>query len=123
MTSERKNVLGGLLAPCSQDPMTGFYRTGCCDTGEDDTGSHTVCAEMTEEFLEFSKAQGNDLSTPRPWFPGLKPGNRWCLCVARWREAVEAGVAPPVHLESTHHAALKVVSLEELFRHSTGRTQ
>jgi uncharacterized protein (DUF2237 family) len=102
--------------------MTGFYRNGRCDTGEEDLGSHTVCAEMTEDFLLFSKAAGNDLSTPRPqWgFPGLKPGDKWCVCVARWKEALEAGHAPPIVLESTHERALEVVTLEQLLEYASG---
>lgn len=96
--------------------MTGFFRDGCCETGPMDTGRHVVCAQVTAEFLEYTKAQGNDLSTPMPvyGFPGLKPGDRWCLCASRWREAMEAGVAPPVVLASTHEAALKSVSLNNL---------
>jgi len=111
-----KNVLGGELAVCGKDPVTGFYRDGCCHTGGDDAGLHVVCAVMTEGFLAFTKAQGNDLSTPRPqWgFAGLKPGDRWCLCVSRWVEAYEAGVAPPVVLEATHMSALEFVELEVL---------
>ncbi len=110
------NVLGQALAPCSHDPMTGFFRDGCCRTRQDDTGSHVVCARMTQAFLAFTRARGNDLGTPRPeWdFPGLQPGDRWCLCALRWKEAFEAGVAPPVLLESTHIRALDVLSLEQL---------
>lgn len=117
---EPKNVLGDSLQPCSQDPVTGFYRTGRCQTGPDDTGNHVVCAEMTEAFLRFTKAQGNDLSTPRPEFnfPGLEPGDRWCLCAARWQEALEAGVAPPVHLAATHEKALQTLALEDLKAHA-----
>jgi len=115
------NVLGGALAPCSESPRTGFYRNGCCDTGPEDTGMHTVCAVMTEAFLVFSRVQGNDLSMPRPdlGFPGLRAGDRWCLCVGRWREALAAGVAPPVVLAATHEEALAVVNLEDLERHAT----
>ncbi len=111
-----RNVLGQLLVPCSHDPMTGFFRDGCCRTREDDTGSHVVCARVTQAFLAFTRARGNDLGTPRPeWdFPGLQPGDRWCLCALRWKEAFEAGVAPPVLLESTHIRALDVLSLEQL---------
>jgi hypothetical protein len=100
--------------------MTGFYRTGCCETGPEDVGAHVVCAEMTEEFLEFSKARGNDLSTPAPafGFPGLRPGDRWCLGAARWREALEAGVAPRVALLATHEAVLDYVTLEDLKKHA-----
>jgi uncharacterized protein (DUF2237 family) len=115
-----KNVLGGELMPCSQSPVTGFYRDGCCRTGPEDLGLHIVCAEMTEEFLAFSQARGNDLSTPRPefGFPGLKPGDRWCLCVTRWKEALEAGLAPRVVLEATHASALEWVDREHLEAHA-----
>lgn len=111
-----KNVLGSPLACCCQDPVTGFYRTGYCETGPDDAGLHLVCAEMTAEFLEFSRLRGNDLSTPAPefGFPGLSPGDRWCLCVERWKEALEAGAAPAVVLEATHISALEFVTLDEL---------
>ncbi|MBU3725588.1 MAG: DUF2237 domain-containing protein [Burkholderiaceae bacterium] len=120
MTTSAKNVLGGPLAPCSHDPLTGFFRDGCCNTSPEDFGSHTVCAQMTEAFLSFSKSRGNDLSTPNPQyrFPGLKPGDRWCLCAARWREAAEAGVAPPVILEATHQRALEVIALADLEYHA-----
>lgn len=113
---DQRNVFGEPLIPCSLSPTTGFYRTGCCETGEEDLGLHVVCAEMTEEFLEFSKARGNDLSTPRPefGFPGLEPGDRWCLCAARWKEAFDAGAAPRVVLMATHEAVLQLVSLEDL---------
>ena len=113
---EAKNVLGGPLAPCSTAPMTGFYRDGCCNTGAGDFGRHVVCAQMTESFLSYTRAQGNDLSTPVPafQFPGLKPGDRWCLCAARWQEALADGVAPPVILAATHAAALETVDLAEL---------
>lgn len=115
-----KNLLGGPLVPCSLDPVTGFFRDGCCNTSAEDYGSHTVCAQMTEQFLSFSKSRGNDLSTPNPefLFPGLSPGDRWCLCAARWREAAEAGVAPPVILESTHARALEVIALADLEYHA-----
>lgn len=115
-----RNVLGGELATCSRAPLTGFFRNGCCDTGPDDFGSHTVCAHVTREFLEFSQSRGNDLSTPSPasGFAGLKPGDRWCLCAARWKEAFDAGVAPAVVLEATHEAALDVVDLEALKAHA-----
>jgi uncharacterized protein len=118
--AEDTNVLGGRLEPCSTAPRTGFYRDGCCNTGPEDLGLHVVCARMTAQFLEFSKAHGNDLSTPQPdfGFPGLKPGDRWCLCAGRWREALDAGVAPPVVLSATHEEALAVVSLEDLKRHA-----
>ena len=114
------NVLGGPLVSCSTEPMTGWYRDGCCQTDDADIGRHVVCAVMTEEFLEFTRTRGNDLSTPAPahGFPGLQPGDRWCLCVDRWRQALEAGVAPPVVLAATHNAALKVVSLDDLEQHS-----
>lgn len=116
---DEKNVLGEPLAPCSTSPRTGFYRDGCCNTGPEDVGLHVVCAQMTEAFLAFSRDTGNDLSTPVPehGFPGLKTGDRWCICVARWRQAFEAGVAPPVVLSSTHEEALAVVSLSVLKRH------
>ncbi len=115
-----KNVLGGTLKTCSTSPMTGFYRTGCCDTGADDEGVHTVCVELTAEFLAFSKSKGNDLSTPVPMFgfPGLKPGDRWCLCAARWQEAYDAGMAPRVHLEATHMGSLEWVDLDALRAHA-----
>jgi uncharacterized protein (DUF2237 family) len=108
-----KNVLGEELKPCSTAPVTGFFRNGCCETGPDDLGLHTVCAVMTPEFLSFSRRAGNDLSTPRPdlAFPGLKPGDRWCLCAPRWKEALDAGVAPPVVLEATHEETLAITSL------------
>ena len=114
------NVLGGPLVSCSTEPMTGWHRNGCCQTDDADIGRHVVCAVMTEEFLEFTRTRGNDLSTPAPahGFPGLQPGDRWCLCVDRWRQALEAGVAPPVVLAATHNAALKVVSLDDLEQHS-----
>ncbi len=113
-----KNVLGEALQSCCLDPVTGFYRDGSCDTGPEDVGAHVVCAQLTQAFLEFSRGQGNDLMTPMPafGFPGLKPGDRWCLCAARWKEALEAGVAPPVVLTSTHERALEFVSLEDLKR-------
>jgi uncharacterized protein (DUF2237 family) len=117
---EAKNVLGETLDVCSTSPKTGFYRDGCCETGLQDTGVHIVCAEVTEAFLAFTKSRGNDLSTPAPMFnfPGLKPGDRWCLCVSRWQEALEAGVAPPIVLAATHEATLKYVALEVLQEHS-----
>jgi uncharacterized protein (DUF2237 family) len=113
-----RNVLGGPLAECGASPLTGFYRTGCCDTGPDDMAAHVVCARMTEEFLLFSAARGNDLTTPAPelGFPGLSPGDRWCVTAARWAEALEAGVAPPVVLAATNERALDFVSLEDLAR-------
>ncbi|MBR0683982.1 DUF2237 domain-containing protein [Roseomonas eburnea] len=117
-----RNVLGGLLLPCSVAPLTGFFRDGCCTTGPDDVGLHAVCAEMTAAFLAFSRARGNDLSTPRPefGFAGLHPGDRWCLCAARWEEARRAGVAPPVLLEATHEAALRVTTRDHLLAHAVG---
>ena len=115
-----KNVLGGELVSCCTDPMTGFYRDGLCRTGADDTGRHTVCIVATDDFLIFSKSVGNDLSTPMPQysFPGLKEGDRWCLCMLRWKEALEADMAPQVVLEATHEAALTVVTLEDLEAHA-----
>jgi len=112
------NVLGGTLETCSMQPRTGFFRDGCCNTGPEDFGLHSVCVVLTEEFLDFSKAAGNDLSTPQPSmnFPGLKPGDRWCLCATRWKEAYEAGAAPQVVLEATHVNTLDVVPLEDLKR-------
>jgi len=113
---ESINVLGSELQPCSHDPLTGFYRDGCCNTGPDDMGSHTVCIEASQEFLEYSRFRGNDLSTPVEefGFPGVKPGDRWCLCAARWYEAHEQGMAPKVYLLSTHRKALDIVPLEVL---------
>lgn len=118
--SSARNVLGGELICCCESPATGFYRDGYCHTGPHDLGSHTVCARMTREFLDFSVARGNDLVTPRPdyMFPGLNAGDRWCLCVTRWKEAFEAGVAPPVWLLATHERALDVVTLEQLTKHA-----
>ena len=117
---EGTSVLGGPLLPCSVAPLTGFFRDGCCNTGPEDHGLHVVCAEMTEAFLAFSRRAGNDLSTPVPsvGFAGLRPGDRWCLCAARWEEARRAGAAPPVLLEATHVAALEVVSLDDLRAHA-----
>ncbi|TCP41430.1 DUF2237 family protein [Rhodovulum marinum] len=116
------NALGGKLAPCSTAPLTGFFRNGCCDTGPDDHGSHTVCAVMTAEFLAYSKYVGNDLSTPRPefGFEGLKPGDRWCLCAGRFLQAHDEGCAPQVDLNATHEAALEVVPLSVLRRYAVG---
>jgi uncharacterized protein (DUF2237 family) len=118
--SSARNVLGDPLASCCTRPLTGFYRDGHCHTGPQDVGSHTVCAQMTAEFLRFSLARGNDLVTPHPesGFPGLKSGDRWCLCAARWREAFEAGVAPPVVLAATHEKALEIVPLAALRAHA-----
>jgi len=116
------NVLGGPLAPCSDGsrPTTGWFRDGCCNTDENDRGKHTVCVELTADFLAFSKARGNDLSTPMPehGFPGLRPGDRWCLCAARWKEAYDAGKAPKVYVTSTHEETLTVVPLEALKQHA-----
>lgn len=119
-TQEQLNVLGGPLLACSYAPLTGFFRTGCCETSPEDVGRHVVCIKASAEFLAFSKARGNDLTTPRPEyrFAGLKPGDRWCLCAQRWLEAYEAGVAPKVVLAATHRAALEVVSLEMLRSHA-----
>lgn len=118
--SDDRNVLGGPLRTCCTSPLTGFHRDGCCRTGPHDHGVHSVCARMTEDFLAFSRARGNDLSTPAPrhGFPGLRPGDGWCLCAARWKEALEAGVAPPVVLEATHEDTLRLVSLDELRAHA-----
>jgi uncharacterized protein (DUF2237 family) len=115
-----KNVFGESLIICSNDPLTGYYRNGCCSTGPTDHGTHTVCAVMTTEFLEFSKSRGNDLTTPLPafQFPGLKAGDRWCLCASRWSEAFDAGVAPFVVLEATHEHTLKVVPMEALLKYA-----
>ena len=111
-----KNVFGETLITCSTEPLTGFYRNGCCETGPEDTGTHTVCAVMTEEFLSFSKSRGNDLITPRPeyQFPGLKPGDKWCLCALRWLEAFKAGCAPYVYLEATNEKTLEFISMDIL---------
>ena len=116
----QKNVLGGELIPCSVAPMTGFFRDGCCHTSPEDIGSHTVCAVMTNDFLSFSKAAGNDLTTPRAKysFPGLKPGDSWCLCATRWEQARQAGAAPNVILSATNAACLSVVALEDLRAHA-----
>lgn len=115
-----RNVLGGPLQVCSSRPCTGFYRNGCCDTGVDDRGQHTICVETTAEFLRYSQRVGNDLSTPVPSmaFAGLQPGDRWCLCAARWRQALEAGMAPKVVLAATHERALDVVDLESLLEYA-----
>jgi len=118
--SQASNVLGEPLQPCSFEPLTGFYRDGCCHTGPGDRGLHTVCMQATAEFLQFSREAGNDLSTPMPEyaFPGLKPGDQWCLCVTRWQEALEADCAPRVVLAATHISALEFVLLEDLKRHA-----
>jgi uncharacterized protein (DUF2237 family) len=114
--SLQKNVLGGVLRPCSRDPLTGFFRNGCFETDAEDAGEHTACVKLTAEFLEFSKRVGNDLSTARPEydFPGLKPGQQWCVCAGRWVEAYRAGVVAPLLLEATHESLLDYLSLEEL---------
>jgi uncharacterized protein (DUF2237 family) len=119
--STARNVLGGPLKECCSNPVTGFFRDGFCNTCEEDVGSHTVCVEVTDRFLAYSKLAGNDLSTPHPeyQFPGLQPGDRWCLCAARWLEAFAAGMAPPVILASTHERALEIVPLEALQEHAT----
>jgi hypothetical protein len=115
-----RNVLGSELIPCSYDPLTGYFRDGCCKTDASDRGSHVVCAVVTDEFLEYSKSRGNDLSTPRPEyrFPGLKDGDRWCLCALRWREALSEGIAPDVVLDCTHERALDFLSLDQLVAHA-----
>ena len=120
-----KNVFGEDLQVCSSDPMTGFFRTGTCDTCGDDLGMHTVCAEVTAEFLEFSAVAGNDLSTERPEFnfPGLKPGDRWCICLPRWLEALEAGVAPKLVLRATHMSAIEHISMDTLLEHGLDADQ
>ena len=114
------NLLGEPLALCSENPLTGFYRDGCCNTESGDVGSHTVCTRVTADFLEFSREMGNDLSTPRTefGFPGLRPGDQWCLCAARWQEALKAGKAPKVVLQATHAASLRIVKLADLKRHA-----
>ena len=119
MQRSPRNVLGSDLIPCSTDPLTGWFRDGCCRTGAGDVGVHVVCARMTADFLSFSKNRGNDLSTPRPEFsfPGLNPGDQWCLCAARWQEAFAAGAAPEVVLEATHESALEFIDLENLRKH------
>jgi uncharacterized protein len=118
--NKAQNVLGGKLQTCCTSPMTGFYRDGTCNTGAGDMGAHIVCAQMTPAFLAFTQARGNDLSTPVPAynFPGLKPGDCWCLCASRWKEAMDEGVAPPVNLSATHASALEYVSLDELKRYA-----
>jgi uncharacterized protein (DUF2237 family) len=120
MNDLSKNVLGGVLQSCSTDPMTGFFRTGDCQVTEEDVGNHGVCVVATAEFLAYSKSRGNDLSTPRPEFefPGVRPGDRWCLCSPRWQEALQAGMAPPVVLESSSAAALEFVRLADLKRYA-----
>ena len=120
MSDQQRNVFGEPIEVCSLNPTTGFYRSGCCETGPEDVGVHTVCVEVTKEFLAFSQARGNDLSTPRPeyGFPGLNPGDRWCLCAERWQEALAAGVAPRVVLAATHEATLEIAELTDLKRHA-----
>jgi uncharacterized protein (DUF2237 family) len=120
MPTDDKNVLGGTLAACSTSPLTGFYRDGCCNTGPEDLGLHVVCTEVTAGFLDFARSRGNDLVTPAPefGFPGLKPGDRWCVCAATWREAYEAGVAPHVVLTATNEEALAVIPLDVLKQHA-----
>ena len=120
MSDQQRNVFGEPIEVCSLNPTTGLYRSGCCETGPEDVGVHTVCVEVTKEFLVFSKARGNDLSTPRPeyGFPGLNPGDRWCLCAERWQEAFAAGVAPRVVLAATHEATLEIAELADLKRHA-----
>lgn len=113
-----RNVVGGELSECCSSPLTGFYRTGSCETGADDHGVHVVCAQMTDEFLEFSSSIGNDLSTPQPGFDGLRPGDCWCLCASRWKEALDAGVAPPVKLTGTHVVALEWIDMADLRAHA-----
>jgi len=119
MAIETRNVLGSVLQPCSLAPLTGWHRDGCCRTGANDHGVHVVCARMTSQFLDFSKSRGNDLTTPRPEFdfPGLNPGDQWCLCAARWQEAFEAGCAPTVVLEATHESALEFIDMDSLKLH------
>jgi len=122
IASMKINVIGGDLESCSTDPMTGFFRDGCCNTSGEDRGMHTVCAVMTEDFLVYSRSMGNDLTTPRPEFdfPGLKPGDRWCLCLGRWLEALDAGLAPPVVLAATHASVAEFVDRDVLEAHAWG---
>lgn len=121
MTEDARNVLGGALKPCSHQPLTGFFRDGSCNTCPEDIGQHTVCVEVTAEFLAYSRITGNDLSTPRPewYFPGLRPGDRWCVCAARWLDAVNSGVPAPVILAATHERALEVIPKDVLQAHAT----
>ncbi|MDX1640835.1 MAG: DUF2237 domain-containing protein [Balneolaceae bacterium] len=125
MKFQSRNVFGEPLQTCSTEPLTGYYRNGCCDSGEDDRGDHMVCAIMTKDFLKFSKAKGNDLSTPMPQFnfPGLKPGDQWCLCAPRWKEAYEEGMAPKVVLEATNELTLEVVSMDMLLEYAYKREE
>jgi uncharacterized protein (DUF2237 family) len=120
LMSTARNVLGTPLQTCSTKPLTGYYRDGCCNTGEDDVGLHLVCSQVTAEFLHHQRSVGNDLSTPMPYygFPGLKPGDRWCVCVKRWKQSLEAGVACPVFLEATHLSTLEFVDIEDLQKHA-----
>jgi uncharacterized protein (DUF2237 family) len=120
MEKKALNVLGGMLEPCSLDPLTGYFRDGCCNTDMNDSGSHTVCVRVSNDFLQFSLLAGNDLITPRPeyQFPGLKPGDKWCVCISRWEEARKAGFAAPIVLSSSHEAALRIVPLEILMEHA-----
>lgn len=113
-----KNVLGSTLISCSSKPLTGWFRDGCCNTDEEDTGSHTVCAEMTAGFLAYSRTCGNDLSKPSGSFPGLKPGDKWCVCAERWKEALDVGLAPPVILAATHEDVLQYVTMQDLLMHA-----
>ncbi len=124
MEKQAKNILGTELEPCCHEPKTGFFRDGFCRTDHHDHGRHVICAEITQAFLDFTKSHGNDLSTPQPAFnfPGLKPGNRWCLCALRWQEALEAGVAPPVILSACHAKVLAYVSIEDLKKHASDKT-
>lgn len=117
-SSSQRNLLGQPLDPCSTDPMTGFFRTGCCETDDRDVGRHVVCVQVTAEFLAFSAKRGNDLSSSRPGFTGLRPGDRWCLCAARWKEAFDADVAPPVILAATHESATEIVERDTLLAHA-----
>lgn len=122
--NDDQNVRGGELQPCSHDPVTGFYRNGYCQTGPDDRGAHVVCARVTQDFLEFSKQQGNDLMTPRPefGFDGLKEGDKWCLCASRWLEALETGVAPPIDLDATHESLRTYIDREVLEKYATDQS-
>lgn len=115
-----RNVFGEAIVPCSEDPLTGFLRDGCCNTNAQDVGNHTICVQVTADFLAYSKAQGNDLSTPRPefGFEGLKPGDRWCVCAGRWKDAFDAGYAAPIIMQATHERALEAVSFSELKQHA-----
>jgi len=125
MADKDRNVLGGVLEPCSTAPLTGFYRDGCCNTGSDDVGLHVVCTQVTRAFLDFAREEGNDLVTPMPafGFPGLKPGDRWCVCAGTWRRACDAGAASPVILAATHEEALAVIPLAVLQEHALGHRQ